>query len=66
MPATAQAQCGPRALIVKQLKEKFHEQSGGMAYREVNCLRFGQALRLALYDLEDHTEEYFMRHGCWK
>ena len=29
-PVSAQFNCGPRAVIVKQLKEKFHEQSGGM------------------------------------
>ena len=29
-PATAQIYCGPRDKIVKNLKEKFQEQSGGM------------------------------------
>ena len=28
--ASAQFRCGPRAIIVKQLEDKFHETSGGM------------------------------------
>lgn len=30
LPITAHAQCAPRKVVVKQLKDKFQESSGGM------------------------------------